>query len=195
MCLSVTRHFTSRVLVRLTKETTYWTGNEGQISNGFPWKRSVAKIERFNHCKAKAILSLRKNAHALIFWTGFTSTGPLALCILKSQRRDYRMLLASPCQTLRELLDTKSPAHQLVVPRVRNSPRVYTSVWWSSYSCPIQNVCVLKPRKCVYSSLNFYTCPFSYIIIVTSENQVKKPLASLDRMPPRLHATKASEVY
>ena len=30
VCLSVTRHLTSRVFVRLTKDTTYWTGNEGQ---------------------------------------------------------------------------------------------------------------------------------------------------------------------
>ena len=30
VCLSVTLHLTSRVLVRLTKDTTYLTGNEGQ---------------------------------------------------------------------------------------------------------------------------------------------------------------------
>ena len=58
----------------------------------------------------------------------------------KSQRRaciDSRMLSTttpSPCQTLRELLaDTtskgiQSPAHQLVLPRMRSSPRVCTLV-------------------------------------------------------------------
>ena len=30
VCLSVTLHLTSRVFVRLTKDTTYLTGNEGQ---------------------------------------------------------------------------------------------------------------------------------------------------------------------
>ena len=30
MCLSVTLHLTSRVFVRLTKDMTYLTGNEGQ---------------------------------------------------------------------------------------------------------------------------------------------------------------------
>ena len=29
-CLSVTQHLTSRMFVRLTKDTTYLTGNEGQ---------------------------------------------------------------------------------------------------------------------------------------------------------------------
>ena len=31
VCVSVTLHLTSRVFVRLTKDTTYLTGNEGQI--------------------------------------------------------------------------------------------------------------------------------------------------------------------
>ena len=30
VCLSVTLHLTSRVFVRLTNDTTYLTGNEGQ---------------------------------------------------------------------------------------------------------------------------------------------------------------------
>ena len=58
----------------------------------------------------------------------------------KPQRRVYidsRMLstttVASPCQTLRELLAgdheyINSPAHQLAVPRMRSSPRVCTFV-------------------------------------------------------------------
>ena len=31
VCLSVTLHLTSRVFVRLTKDTTYLTGNEGHM--------------------------------------------------------------------------------------------------------------------------------------------------------------------
>ena len=47
VCLSVTLNLTSRVFVRLTKDTTYLTGNEGQ------------KIVRFSlkllRCKARAL--------------------------------------------------------------------------------------------------------------------------------------------
>ena len=50
--------------------------------------------------------------------------------------KDVFTTVASPCQTLRELLAwiprVKTPAHQLVVPCVRRSPRVCTSVLFIS---------------------------------------------------------------
>ena len=52
VCLSVTLHLTSRVFVRLTKDTTYLTGNEGQKF------RTIFFL-------ANAILSLRECACAL----------------------------------------------------------------------------------------------------------------------------------
>ena len=48
--------------------------------------------------------------------------------------------VASPCQTLRELLagyHIKSPAHQLVVPHMRSSPRVCTLVLFIISACEL----------------------------------------------------------
>ena len=60
----------------------------------------------------------------------------------KSQRRaciDSRMLsttIPSPCQRATSASKgTQSPAHQLVLPRMRSSPRVCTLVLFISYSC------------------------------------------------------------
>ena len=68
------------------------------------------------------------------------------LCILKAQEVTtnvmYRLphaistAVASPCQTLRELLagGRDNPAHQLAVPHKRSSPKVCTSVLFHLYS-------------------------------------------------------------
>ena len=81
----------------------------------------------------------------MLIRTGLPRAGPLARCILKAQEVTTKVVyrlphgistaVASPCQTLRELLagdheltHTNSPAHQLVVSRMRSSPRVCTLV-------------------------------------------------------------------
>ena len=46
VCLSVTRHLTSRVFVRLTNDATYLTGNEGQkLCAVFSEKCSVVELQ------------------------------------------------------------------------------------------------------------------------------------------------------
>ena len=52
VCLSVTQHLTSPMFVRLTNDTTYLTGNEGQKICAVFF--AVAKPERFQHCTANA---------------------------------------------------------------------------------------------------------------------------------------------
>ena len=87
MCLSVTLILTSRVFVRLTKDTTYLTGNEGQkfrtvfSANVQLQSWSASSIVYTAHAGSRAA----ENAHALIFITGLPRPGPLALCILKTQ--------------------------------------------------------------------------------------------------------------
>ena len=64
MCVSVTLNLTCRMFVRLTNDTTYLTGNEGQK---FRAVFSVAKLERFHRCTANASsrhFITAENAHA-----------------------------------------------------------------------------------------------------------------------------------
>ena len=53
VCLLLSLHLTSRVFVRLTKDTIYLTGNEGQK---FRTVFSVAKLERFQQCTANVFI-------------------------------------------------------------------------------------------------------------------------------------------
>ena len=99
VCLSVTLHLTSRMFFRLTKDTTYLTGNEGQN-----FVRFSLKLLR---CKARARKSQYANTSAN------TQRFIRVLCVprrhQKMQRRACiasRMLsssVVSPRQTLREL--------------------------------------------------------------------------------------------
>ena len=108
VCLSVTLHLTSRVFVRLTKDTTYVTGNEGQDFR-FLWKCSVAKLERFQPNTGSRRCGKGACGYMLIYLDRAR-----LLCVSlghkKSEWRaciDSRMLsttVANPCQTLRELL-------------------------------------------------------------------------------------------
>ena len=141
VCLSVTPLLECS-FVSQTIYTTYLTGNEGQkFLNGFLWKCSVAKLERFHHCTTNASIRhfiTAENAHT------HRLDRVRLLCVSwrhkKTQRRaciDSRILstaVAIQCKTLCELLAGEtmskripnSPAHQLAVPRVRSSPRVCT---------------------------------------------------------------------
>ena len=73
VCVSVTPHLTSRVFVRLTKDTTYLTGNEGQtfgtvFSKTFRCKARA--LPRLQASAQSAILSLRKMHMRLLTSTG-----------------------------------------------------------------------------------------------------------------------------
>ena len=66
--MSVTLHLTYRMFVRLTNDTNYLMGNEGQkFQTVFSEKCSVAKLERFHHCTTNASsrhFIAAENAHA-----------------------------------------------------------------------------------------------------------------------------------
>ena len=83
VCLSVTLNLTSGVFVRLTNDTTYLTGDEGQkIKKTAPLQsKSASTIVRL--MGSQAFLSLRKTRMRLYFQQ--PQPGPLVLCILKAQ--------------------------------------------------------------------------------------------------------------
>ena len=75
VCLSVTQHLTSRMFYRLTNDTTYLTGNEGQIFCGdFP---ETTAFERY-----AVKTSEKANMHNL---TGLPRPDLLAPCTLGAQ--------------------------------------------------------------------------------------------------------------
>ena len=126
----------------------------------------------------------------MLIRTGLLRPGPLALCNLKAQevttKGVYRLphaihCCASPCQTLHELLawrpHTNSPAHQLAVPRMRNSPRVCTSVLFKI---------VMSNRNLLFGLWVHYTVasPYNYTLFLLLP--VGMSLSSLTKMTKEL---------